>query len=87
MIFYLILLPIYTVLETILLPFRSLSDVSMESDFINAMATVPGYLGNVNKFIPAYAIVAVVGLIVSIEAGIFVYKTIKWGYSKIPGIS
>jgi hypothetical protein len=87
MIIYLLLLPIYTVLETILAPFRSLGDVSMSSDFLNSMATIPIYLGNVNKFIPAYSIVAVVGLIVSIEAGIFSYKAVKWGYSKIPGIS
>ena len=68
-------------------PLRLLNDVTLTSDFQNAVDTAGGYLASVNFVIPVTTILSVFGLFLAIEGAIFFYKAIMWGIRKIPLIN
>jgi len=51
-----------------------------------AMTTLGGYMGVWSPILPLATLLTVVTLVLSVEVGIFGFKTIKWVVSHIPWI-
>lgn len=71
----------------ILLPISSLDNATLDPEFSSSLTTLGGWLHNVDRFLPVFTILIILGLFVVIETGILLYKLIRWGYRKIPGIT
>ena len=78
---------LYKFIYLITLPLALLPDVSLPADITNAIAQASSVLAIIDVAVPVSTIVTIIILMVSIEAGFFLYKTIRWLYSKIPGIN
>jgi hypothetical protein len=77
----------YGLIYALLSPLRALPDVSINTDIGSAIASASGYLSSIDFILPVATIVAVVGLFLTIEGSILVYKGINWLIRKIPGIN
>lgn len=51
-----------------------------------AATALGGYLGILDPLVPIATLTTVVGIIFSVELGIFGFKTLKWLISHVPGI-
>lgn len=63
--------------------------VTPNASIVAAVATAGGYLNIVYSILPATTIVLLgaLGVLLVFEGGLGAYKVLKWGYSKIPGIT
>jgi hypothetical protein len=68
-------------------PLRLLPDVSLESDFSQAIATAGEYISSLDAVFPVYALISAIGVLLIVEGGIFSYKGINWLIRKIPGVN
>jgi hypothetical protein len=75
---------IYSVLTTILSPILNLSDASLPADVSNAFVNMRGFLNATDFVLPYSTLMAVIVLILAIEAGILVYKVVYWLIKRIP---
>lgn len=84
-----ILYAIFGVVWVILAPLRLLPEVSMPSGITNAIVAISGYLAALYAMAPitTAALVAIIGLVLTVEAAILVYKGIMWVIRKIPGVN
>lgn len=82
-----LLLILYYLSYGLSLPLRLFSDVSLPADLTNALTTSRTYIENLNQVIPISNILTVLGLFITIEIGIFTYKTFAWVIKKLPGIN
>lgn len=73
--------------DTILIPFRALPDVSVSQDLLNSIVNIQGMISSLSPVFPMVALFAVIGFVVLLETGIFFYKGVMWIIKKIPGIS
>lgn len=81
-----LLIIILSVIRVILLPITNLNDVTLPSGITDAITTAGGYFHNVDKFLPLSTLFAILSLYLVIELAIAIYKFVKWGYQKIPGL-
>jgi len=77
----------YNFIWAILWPIRILPDVSLPADFLASFGVIGGYLSGLNEIVPVATILTILGLILTIEGSILLYKSIKWVYQKIPGVN
>lgn len=68
-------------------PLYALPDVSLSANVLSALTTAGGYISILDVAIPVSTIIAVFFAFIGLEGGLFIYKTIKWGYTKLPGIN
>lgn len=66
-------------------PVRALADVSLSSSFATAVTTGMGYVSRLNHFLPIGAILYVLGIILTFEAGLVTYKLVMWVVKRIRG--
>ena len=79
---------IYGVIRGILyLPEKLLPSVSLDGNIAVAIARAGDYLSGVAYVLPVNTMLAVFGVILTIEGAIFTYKLINWLIRKIPGIN
>ena len=78
---------IYATIWLFTFPIRQLPNVALNSEIEAAMSEAGGYLGLVNQVFPVSTLLAIFGVVLSIEAAIFLYKIVMWIIRKIPGIS
>jgi hypothetical protein len=64
-----------------------LGTVSEDSAIANGIETITGYLAPVNAVIPIDTIVLIILFDLTFESLYLIYKGIKWGYSKVPGVN
>ena len=82
-----ILYLLYKFIYFITLPLALLPDVSLPSNLTSAIAQASSGLAIIDVAVPVATITAILALVLIIESGFFLYKTIRWIYSKIPGIN
>lgn len=89
MITYFFFVILSTLFNAITSPIRLFPDVSLPSELTAAIASFSLRLWLIANVIP-YTLIALFGsllVIFGIESKILSYKTIKWLYSKIPGVN
>jgi hypothetical protein len=69
------------------LPLRLLPNVVLPSNIADSITTAGNYLHIVNAVVPIPTLVVVIVTAAIIEGAIWIYKLIKWAYTKIPGIN
>ena len=82
-----ILTILYYALYALLTPLRILPDAVLPDGISNAMGEAGHYLASVNVIVPVDTLLIILGAFITIEAGIFLYKTIMWLVKKIPTIN
>ncbi len=65
-------------------PILALPNVSISSSVITAITDAGGYLKAIDEVVPISTVLTIFGLVLSIEAGVFVYKLIMWVIHRIP---
>lgn len=78
---------VYLFVFAVTSPLRLLSDVSLSADLISAISTANTYIAAVDFIFPVTTFLTILGLVLTIEAFIVLYKIIIWVIRKIPTIS
>lgn len=78
---------IYQFVYTISLAVSSFGDVAADNNITTAITTFKTYYVSLNSYLPIDTIVAIVAFSLAFEGVYFLYKLIRWGYQKVPGIS
>jgi hypothetical protein len=86
MIGYLIILIGLGLLQGLLSPLLLFSNASLDSNILASISAAGSYLSIVDMIIPVSSLLAVIGIILSIELAITGYKVIRWTYQKLPFI-
>ena len=63
------------------------SFASLSVNLTSTLTTAGNYLALFDIFLPVGMLLTTFGIIISIEAGYFSYKVVKWIYNKIPGVT
>ena len=69
---------IYAFVYTITAPIRMLPNVSLNASTTEAIATASNYISIPSSIFPITTLITIFGIILTIEAGIIVYKIIMW---------
>ena len=78
---------LYLTILVITSPLRLLPDVSLPAGIASAITTANSYISALNFVAPIDTILIIIGLVISVEGGIIVWKIINWLIRKIPTIS
>lgn len=78
---------LYFALLVLTSPLRLLPDVSLPTEFTDAIATASGYISSINSFFPVDSMLIIFAAMLAIEGIVLLYKLIVWVMTKIPGIS
>lgn len=62
-------------------------DAPDNSAITTSITTLKTYYMSLNAYFPLDTIIAIVGFSLVFEGIVFIYKLIRWGYQKVPGIS
>lgn len=65
----------------------SFGEVSQNNNITSAISNLKGYYISLNTIVPIDTILQIVAFALAFEGFVFLYKLIKWGYQKIPGIT
>jgi len=84
MIGYLVILIGLGLLQGFLSPLLLLANASLDSNILASISTAGSYLSIVDIIMPVASLLAVIGIILSIELTITGYKVIRWTYQKLP---
>lgn len=87
MIVYWILQIFIYLLGLITAPLLLLPVASLSVNLTGTLTTAGNYLALFDIFLPVGMLLTTFGIIISIEAGYFSYKVVKWIYNKIPGVT
>jgi hypothetical protein len=75
---------VFALIIAITVPFRLLSDVSMNSGMAGALNSVGGYLSPMDLIFPMGTLLAVLGVFLLYESGYLVYKIMMWIIRRFP---
>jgi polyferredoxin len=78
---------LYWLIWLFITPLRAFSDVVLNTDISEAIATASTYLGGLSAVVPIGTILAVFGIFLTVEVAILVWKGINWLIRKIPTIN
>jgi hypothetical protein len=78
---------VYGIVFALTYPLRGLNDVVLDANINNAISTAGGYLAIINQIAPITTLLVILGLVLTIEGFIFLYKIVMWIIRKIPTIS
>lgn len=79
-ILYLFALGITTIIATF-------GDVSANSAITTGLSTMATYYMSLNEYLPINTLVAIIAFDLVFELAVFIYKLVRWGYQKVPGIT
>lgn len=65
----------------------SFGDVSENSQIASGIAEMAKYYVSLNEYLPINTLLAIIAFDLVFEAAVFIYKLVRWGYQKVPGIS
>jgi len=65
----------------------SFGTVSDNNAITSYIVTLKSYYVSLNDYLPLDTILAIVAFDLAFEGIYFIYKLIRWGYRKVPGIS
>lgn len=75
---------VYSFVWLITLPLRLFANVSVESGLGGAIASASSYLANLDFIVPVDTFLTIIGITLTIEGGVIVYKIIMWIVRRIP---
>lgn len=78
---------VYLIVYAITSPLRLFADVSLSSSITSAITTASGYISSFTPYFPVGTALTCLGIILTIEAAVIVYKILVWVITKIPGVS
>jgi len=78
---------LWFVLLLVTSPLRLLADAYLDPSIAASVAEAGSWFAIINSFAPLSSVLAIGAAFLSIEAGIFLWKTTSWLIRKIPGIS
>ena len=78
---------IYLFVWAVSAPVRLLNNVSLSNSLISAISTVNTYVAAIDFVFPVTTFLTILGLVLTIEAFIILYKLIMWVIRKIPTVS
>lgn len=61
--------------------------VSDNNAITNSIVTLKNYYISLNDYLPLDTMLAIVAFDLAFEGIYFIYKLVRWGYRKVPGIS
>ncbi len=67
--------------------FEILPDVSISSAITNSLTAIGPYYSSLNAIFPMPTLLAILAIELTFIGANFTYKIIRWGYTKIPGLS
>jgi hypothetical protein len=62
-------------------------EVSENNSVTTSIVTLKTYYNSLNEYVPIDTILATVAFSLAFEGIYFIYKLVRWGYRKVPGIS
>lgn len=65
----------------------SFGTVTVNNDFTNSLINFKSYYVSLADYLPLNTILAIVAFELAFETIYFIYKLIRWGYQKVPGIN
>jgi hypothetical protein len=65
----------------------SFGEVSENNAVTSSIVTLKTYYTSLNDYLPIDTIVAIIAFSIAFETAYFLYKLVRWGYRKVPGIS
>jgi len=65
----------------------SFGDVTANNAISEGIALMAGYYISLDEYLPITTLVAIVAFDLVFELAVFVYKLVRWGYQKVPGVS
>lgn len=77
----------YLLIYAISSPLRLLNDVVLPNNLADSITTANAYLVSLNFILPVDNLLITLGLILTIEGFIILYKSINWLIRKIPTIN
>lgn len=78
---------LYWAIYAVLTPLRLLPDATLPAGVADAIGTASEHLSAVSIVLPTGSLLAVLGIFLSVEAALFLYKTLMWIVKKIPTIN
>lgn len=78
---------VYYFVYGITLVVSQFGDVPDNNAITTSIATLKTYYVSLNSYMPLDTILAIVAFSLTFEGVYFLYKLIRWGYQKVPGIS
>lgn len=74
-------------LDAVLSPLLSQSDVVLDPHLTSAVSNVQGFINTLDPIFPITTLLACIAIVLAVELAIFAYKAIMWLIKKIPMIS
>lgn len=62
-------------------------DVSESSQIATGLSEMAKYYVSLNEYLPIDTLLAIIAFDLIFEASVFIYKLVRWGYQKVPGIT
>jgi len=87
MITNLIILAFYSLAWAVYMILSLIPVVSFPAELSTAMQNISAYIGAVDNFIPVSTVLIILGLFLTIESAVLIFKVIQWIIKKIPGIN
>jgi len=76
----------YLIVYALTSPLRLFDDVSLSASITTAISTASGYISSFTPFFPVGTLITCLGILLTIEAAVIVYKILMWVITKIPGV-
>ncbi len=71
----------------ITLVIATFGDVSENSQITSAIAQMANYYTSLNDIFPVNTLLAIIAFDLVFEGAMLIYKLVRWGYQKVPGIT
>lgn len=78
---------VYVFVQGISLIVASFGTVSNNNAITTSIVTFKTYYNSVNAYLPIDTILAIVAFDLAFEGIYFIYKLVRWGYRKVPGVT
>lgn len=77
---------IYGFVYLVTAPFRLFADVILPASITTAFSNAGGYLAVIDQVFPIYDLLTALGILITLEVAINLYKATMWTIKKIPGL-
>jgi len=65
----------------------SFGEVSTNNAVTTSVTAFKTYYMSLNAYIPIDTIVTIIAFDLAFEGAVFLYKLVRWGYQKVPGVT
>jgi len=78
---------LYLAISVLLYPIKQLPDVSLPANISTSIVSAGSYFSSFDFIFPVSTFLIIMGIVLSVEAGVVIYKIVMWLIKKIPTIS